>query len=97
MSESFKSATPSRDHDRFVESDSTAGVLKVCNACPLPGSLEHYVGNTWAREQMKTGALFDAPTQLAITAALLELMKEYGGELEGLRVELVTQLSVLHF
>ena len=65
----------------------------------LPGSLEHYVGNTWAREaeQMKTEALFDAPTQLAITAALLELMKEYGGELEGLRVELVTQLSVLHF
>ena len=45
----------------------------------------------WCRGQMRTGARYDAPTQFAITTALLELIKEFGGEKEGLSVQLVNQ------
>ena len=41
----------------------------------------------WCHE----GSLFDAATQYAIIAALLALIKEYGGEMGGLSVDLVSQ------
>ena len=40
---------------------------------------------------MKTGARYDAPTQFAITTALLELIKEFSCEEEGLSIQLVNQ------
>ena len=43
-----------------------------------PGSLEHYVGDMRAREQLKTGSKFNDATQYSIIAAMTALNKEHG-------------------
>ncbi len=52
--------------------------LLECGRYLQQGSLEHYVGDIWRRELIKTGALYNAPTQFAIITALLELVKKFG-------------------
>jgi hypothetical protein len=55
------------------------------------GSLEHYVGDMWAREQLKTRSKFNDATQYSIISSVTTLLKEHGGDKGGLSVELVNQ------